>query len=250
MLRRIFLRKLRKYVAALPALAFGFLASPAFSTIVTIDANGVTGGSTSASFLGATLTSVNGKFNKTTTTGTNPTTVIGVGRGYLPNEVDISGEGITLNFGPTGARVMEITLGLLFRNGVSGNVVDEAAQILTNGGTSCGGGAVAFCILSSAGVWRGSTSSVTTISPATAGNGGIFKITNPFPASGNQMELINSIQFLPWSIFGEGAANSDFALVSVVYETTLVPVPEPGSLVLVSLGLLGLAFAGGRRARG
>ena len=34
----LLLRKLRKYVAALPALAFGFMASPAFSTIVTINA--------------------------------------------------------------------------------------------------------------------------------------------------------------------------------------------------------------------
>ena len=44
MSRPLFLRKLRKYVAAIPALAFGFVASPAFSTVVTINASGVTAG--------------------------------------------------------------------------------------------------------------------------------------------------------------------------------------------------------------
>ena len=64
MSRPLFLRKLRKYVAALPALAFGFMANPAFSTIVTIDASGVTTGASSASFLGATLTSTDGKLHE------------------------------------------------------------------------------------------------------------------------------------------------------------------------------------------
>jgi len=251
MSRPSFLRKLRKYVAALPALAFGFMGSPAFSTIVTIDASGVIAGSTSASFLGATLTSVGGKFTKSDTTGTNPRTVIGVSKGYLDKEVDLSDEAITLDFGPLGAKVSEITLGLLFRNGVSGNVVDEAAELLSNGGTGCASGVIMPCILSAAGVWRGSPASVTTLSPATAGNGGIFKITNPFPVSPGSPngELISSILFNPRNIFGVGAANSDFALVSVVFDTNAVLVPEPETLTLVSLGMLGLAFAG-RRARG
>jgi hypothetical protein len=48
-------------------------------------------------------------------------------------------------------------------------------------------------------------------------------------------------------IAGTGSANSDFGLVSITYTTTAIP--EPGTLVLVSLGMLGLVFAGRRRAR-
>jgi hypothetical protein len=51
---------------------------------------------------------------------------------------------------------------------------------------------------------------------------------------------------MPWAITGTGAANSDFGLVSVTYSTTAVP--EPGTLALVGSGLLGLAFAGRKRA--
>ena len=60
MARPLFLRRLRKYVAALPALAFGFMASPAFSTVVTLNTSGVSEGTSTASFVGATLTSAGG----------------------------------------------------------------------------------------------------------------------------------------------------------------------------------------------
>ena len=245
MSRPLFLRRLRRYVATLPALAFGFMASPAFSvsTSVNINASGITSGSSSASFLGSTLVSLGGSFTTTSTTGILPSTLIGVSGGAVADEIDISGEKITLSFGSTGAVVNQITLGLLFLKGVAGDVINEAAQLQTNGGTACASGN-AFCILSATGVWRGALLPASaTLSPATAGNGGIFKITNPFGT-----ELINSIDFMPWAISGAGATNSDFGLVSVTYTTTAVP--EPGTLALVGLGMLGLAVAGGRRARG
>jgi len=243
MSRPLFLRKLRKYVATLPALAFGFMANPAFSTVVTINAAGIPNSGSSATFLGSTLTATGGSFTKTTTTGINPSTAIGVSGGALSSEVDISGEKLRLSFGATGAIVNEITIGLLYLNGVAGNVVNEAVQFQTNAGSTCASGAVAFCILSASGVYKGSIVGVQNLSPATAGNGGIFKITNPFGS-----ELISTIDFLPWAIRGEGSANSDFGLVSVSYTTTAIP--EPGTLALVSLGLLGLGIAGSRRARG
>jgi len=93
------------------------------------------------------------------------------------------------------------------------------------------------------GVWRGSIFGVQTLSPATEGNGGIFRIANPFGS-----ELISSLDILAWKFTPAGAANSDFGLVSVTYTTTTV-IPEPGTLVLVGLGMLGLA-SGGKRARG
>jgi hypothetical protein len=245
MSRALFLRKLRKYVAAIPALAFGFVASPAFSAVITVDASGVTAGATSASFVGSTLTSTGGSFTKTTTTGINPSVAIGVSAGFAANEIDISGEKLTLHFGSTGAIINQITIALLHNVGVSGNTFNDAAHIQSNAGTSCGVGSPSGlpCILSSSTSWRGATTKVTELSAPTSGNGGIFRITNPF----NVNELINSIDFMAWSITGVGATDSDFALVSVTYTTTAIP--EPGSFALVGLGILGLAAAGRRRAR-
>lgn len=240
MSRPLFLRKLRKYVAAIPALAFGFVASPAFSTVVTINASGVTPGATTANFMGATMTSTGGSFTTATSPGINQTPYIGVSGGAVANELDGT-QKLTIAFSETGAVVSEMVLGMLFLSGQAGDGVNEAARAQNIGGTNCGLG-MTFCILSSSGVWRGSTTGVTNLSPATGGNGGIFRITNPFGS-----DLISQIQLLPWLISGTGAANSDFGLVSITYTTTAIP--EPGTLVLVSLGMLGLVFAGRRRAR-
>jgi hypothetical protein len=166
MSRVLFLRKLRKYVAALPALAFGLVASPAFSTVITINGGSITAGTSTASFVGSTLTAVGGTFTKTTTTGTNPSIAIGVSGGAVSNEVDISGEKITLSFGAGGATVNEITIGLLFQSGVSGNVNNETVQLQTVGGFNCPIGGTTPCILSASGAWRGSIVGVQTLSPA------------------------------------------------------------------------------------
>ena len=243
MSRPLFLRKLRKYVAAIPALAFGFVASPAFS--ITIDASGVTSGSNTANFAGATMTSTGGNFTKATSPGVNPTQYIGVSGGAVANELDGS-QKITLSFSGGGAVVSEIVIGMLFPHGQAGDLFNEAAQMQTIGGTSCQTG-IAICILSATGattaVWRGSTSGVQNLIPATGGNGGFFTITNPFGS-----DVISQLQLLPWLIAGSGAANSDLGLKSITY-TPVAVIPEPGTLALVSLGLLGLAFAGRRHAR-
>jgi hypothetical protein len=227
-------------VAAIPALAFGFIASPAFSATVVVNASGVTAGATSASFLGGTLTSTGGSFTKSTTSGVNPNAMIGVSGGYIGTEVDVFGETLKLTFGTTGAIVTEITIGMIFLSSAGGDDFNEAVQFQTNGGTNCASGGT-FCILSASGVYRGSTLGVTNISPATAGNGGTFRVSNPFGT-----ELISSIDLIPWSIGAAGPRNSDFGLVSVTYTTTAIP--EPGTLGLVGVGLLGLAFAGRKRS--
>lgn len=243
MLRPLLLRKLRKYVAAIPALAFAFVASPAFSTVVTINTSGVTAGTNTATFVGATMTSTGGSFTTATSGGINPTPYIGVSGGAVANELDGS-QKITLGFGATGAVISEITLGMLFVSGQAGDVVDEAAQMTASGGTFCQVGGVGFCLLSAVGSFNraGTLFATQNLSPATGGNGGIFKIMNPFGS-----DVISQLQLQPWLIAGTGVANSDFGLVSLTYTTTAIP--EPGTLVLMSLGMLGLVFVGRRRAR-
>jgi hypothetical protein len=228
-------------VAAIPALAFGFVASPAFSTTVTINANGVSAGANTANFVGATMTTTGGNFTKATSPGANPTAYIGVSGGVVANEVDAS-QKLTIGFTDTGAVISEITLAMMFLSGEAGDLNSEAARLTALGGTSCAPGGI-FCLLSANGVFRGSTLNVENLSPATGGNGGIFKITNPFGS-----DLISQLTFSPW-IFasGSGSANSDFGLVSITYTTTAIP--EPGSLALVGLGVIGLALAGRQRAR-
>jgi hypothetical protein len=245
MLRPLFLRKLRRYVAAIPALAFGFVASPAFSTVVTINASGITAGANSANFAGATMTSTGGNFTKATSGGINPTQYIGISGGAVANELDRS-QKLTLGFTDSGAIISEIVLGMIFLADEAGDKKNEAAQLQTLGG-SCNAG-LAACILSASGtnaVWRGAAiGNQNVLSPATGGNGGIFRIVNPFGS-----DLISQLQLMPFlTSLSTSANNSDFGLVSITYTTTAIP--EPGTLVLVSLGMLGLVFAGRRRARG
>ena len=231
----VFLRRLRRYIAALPPLVFGFMGSPAFSA--TINASGFSVGQTSANFTGATVTSIGGSFTKVTSVGSNSSSVVGINGGFVANESDTNGEQFTINFGGAGAVITEITLGLLFEQGEWGVAGDEQARLKTNNG-DC---STLNCLLSADATFRGLTAGVSTLSQGEEGQGGIFRITNPFGSS-----VINTLELIAAANGGSGSTNSSFGLVSIVYNT---PIPEPGTLVLVGLGVLSFGLLQRRRAK-
>jgi hypothetical protein len=233
-----FLRRLRRYVAALPPLAFAFMGSPAFSA--TINASGFTVGQTSATFSNATVTATGGSFTKVTSVGTSPTSVVGISTGFVANEADVDAEQFTINFSGGGAVVSEVTLGLLFQKGQWGVAVDEQARLKPTTG-STGDCSTLNCLLSANGTFKNLAAGVTGLSPGVEGEGGIFKIVNPFGSA-----VISKLELLPFNAGGSGATASSFGLVSITYTTAAIP--EPGTLTLVGLGTLGLALAGRRRA--
>jgi len=219
-------RRLRRYVATLPPLVFGFMGSPALSA--TIDASGFSVGQVSANFSNATVTSTGGSFTKIQSVGSSSSMVVGINTGFVASEADIDGEKFTINFSGGGAVISEITLGLLFREGEWGVAVNEQALLKSNTGT-CN---TVNCLLSADGTFRGLTTGVTTLSQGIEGQGGIFRIANPFGST-----TITSLDLSAFDAGGSGSTASSFGLVSVVYTT----IPEPNTFVLVGLGAIALA---------
>lgn len=165
-------------------------------------------------------------------------TGLGVKSGYVDGEIDLKGESITITF-PEPVVLSQIVLGYLFKKGNFGDQVSEVARVraLDTDGLSVVGDLAVLTGTSAS--WSGvGGGPVTNLSPGTNAGNGVWAIANPFGDLAIRQLRLSSVQVGCKT----GSSNSDFAFGSLTADA-VVPIPEPGTLLLLGCGLVGLAAA-------
>lgn len=222
------MRKLQLWVCALTALFVGGSAQA-----ITVTAGDVTAGGTSDTVLGVQFTAGGGG-NLSVFADPVGTDTLGVSSGFEVDELDVSGDTLTLTFeNPTGVMIDRIVIGRLFLTGEHGDAIDEAGMV-TASGTSCSGG----CGFDADGGWDG-TGGSSFSSTSDFGGYGEFTIEDPFDGA-----VVTSFTLQAVSLGADlGSRDSDFSLLAVDFTPEPLPeIPEPGTAGLLGLGMLGLGL--------